>query len=193
MKKLLLSAAVAVFVLIGANAQENDQGVQFGVKAGYNLATIGGDFEDNKAVSGFNVGGFVVFSLLENLLLQAEVALSKQGTRWEEGGFKDKYRLAYVNVPVFAKYRIVDKLYVEAGPQLSILADAKYIDDDDTTDAKDNFETIDIGAGVGVEYKITDHLGANARYVFGLCNINENNDTFKINNSVLQIGGSWTF
>ncbi|MFD2727703.1 porin family protein [Hyunsoonleella rubra] len=193
MKKLLLSVALAIFVLLGANAQDNTKGLQFGVKAGYNLSNLGGDVQDNKLLSGFNVGGFVVMSLLENLMMQLEVALSKQGTRWDDGMYNERYRLAYVNVPVLAKYKVVDRLYVEAGPQVGLLVDAQYIDDNDKEDIKDSFKTVDLSAGIGVEYKITDHLGANARYTFGLCNINENSDTFKINNNVLQIGGSWTF
>ena len=52
MKKLLLTAAVAVFGLTSINAQE----ITFGAKAGVNFSTIGGDETgDVESKTGFHI------------------------------------------------------------------------------------------------------------------------------------------
>lgn len=193
MKKLLLSAAIAIFAMANVNAQ----GVKFGAKAGLNLANIGGDIEENKGIIGFHVGGVAEISFSEKFSLQPELLFSAQGTKFEEGGDKLTMKLNYISIPVMAKYYVADGLSLEAGPQIGILASAKAKYDiggeSETEDIKDNFESLDLGLNFGLGYKLDSGLNFAARYNLGLANIAKDSGDDKINNGVFQISVGFMF
>src|SRR5450631_3642246 len=102
--------------------------VQFGVKAGYNLANItqsGGSAEDVKAKSDFNAGLFASVPLFSSCTLQPEVLYSGQGTAVNESGETAKLNLGYLNIPVLFKYQHASGVFAETGPQIGFLLSAK--------------------------------------------------------------------
>ncbi|MCD0466627.1 porin family protein [Flavobacterium sp. ENC] len=161
MKKIVLSI-MAILVFGFANAQKT----RFGVKGGLNLSNwAGGDVEDTKSLVGFHVGGFAEIKIIEKLAIQPELLFSTQGTTIE-GGFGGDFdvKTNYLNIPVLAKYYIVEKFSVEAGPQLGVLLSAKL----DGEDVKDSFKSVDLGFNLGAGYNFTDNLSINLRYTIGL-------------------------
>lgn len=169
MKKIILSA-IAVMAFGFTNAQET----KFGVKGGLNLANwAGGDVEDTKSLVGFHVGGFAEIKVIEKLAIQPELLFSTQGTTVDAGAFGDfDVKTNYLNIPVLAKYYIVDKFSVEAGPQLGVLLSAKF----DGEDVKDDFKTIDFGFNLGAGYHFTENISVNLRYTIGLSPLADNAD-----------------
>ncbi|WP_428229681.1 porin family protein [Flavobacterium sp.] len=160
MKKIIL-AAIAVMAFGFTNAQQT----RFGVKGGLNLSTVvGGDVENAKSLVGFHVGGFAEIKVFEKFYIQPELLYSAQGTK-VDGPFGDAdIKLNYLNIPVLAKYYIVDKFSVEAGPQLGVLLSAKA----DGEDVKDGTRSVDFGFNIGAGYNFTDNLSIGLRYTIGL-------------------------
>ncbi|OEJ98448.1 hypothetical protein A8C32_04330 [Flavivirga aquatica] len=207
MKKLLLSAAVAVLTLTSANAQE----VKFGVKAGVNFASIGGDQTSGlDGKTGLHVGGVAEIMFSDKLSLQPELLFSTQGSKFE---FDDEFekeetktKLNYLNLPVIVKYYVTEGLSIEGGPQIGFLLSAEseyeYTDKEDsefnekeTTDIKKNVSGLDLGLGFGLGYKLEGGLNFAARYNLGLSNINDfdDSDDFKQQNNVFQVSVGFMF
>jgi len=161
MKKIILSA-----IAIMAFAFTNAQSTRFGIKGGLNLSTVvGGDVENTKSIVGFHVGGLAEIHVVEKFYIQPEVLFSAQGTKADDLGSDIDIKLNYLNIPVIAKYYIVDKKFnVEAGPQLGILLSAKAED----FDIKDDTKSVDFGFNVGAGYSFTDNLSIGLRYTIGL-------------------------
>lgn len=195
MKKVFMTLAAVVALGMGANAQTGD--VKFGFKAGYNLANFGGDVENNKALSGFHLGGFVEIPVSEKFAIQPEILYSAQGAKSEYSetymgytiNYKSELKFDYINIPVMAKYYVMDKLAVMAGPQFGFLVKA----DANGLDVKDEVKKFDFGVGVGANYYFTENIFAGARYNFGLSNISDEGDDYKINNQVLQVSVGYRF
>lgn len=166
MKRIIL-AAIAVMAFGFTNAQQT----RFGVKGGLNISTlVGGDVEDTKSLVGFHVGGFAEIKIFDKFFIQPELLYSAQGTKVDGPlGADADLKLNYLNIPVLAKYYIVDKFSVEAGPQLGILLSAKA----DGTDFKDYTRSVDFGFNIGAGYNFTDNLSVGLRYTIGLSPITD--------------------
>lgn len=211
MKRILLTVA-AVFAINFMNAQE----VKYGVKAGLNISTFSGDisdFADVKSKAGFHVGGFAEFKLTDKFSIQPELLYSTQGTKTEmtysdEVSFnhrKDNLKFGYLNLPIMAKYYVIEGLSIEAGPQVGFLLSAKNeyratasfygeeLSDSDEIDIKDNYKKIDFGFNFGAGYEFTENIFVQARYNLGLVNILDDSDDFKVHNSVFQISLGYKF
>ncbi|WP_286966451.1 porin family protein [Flavobacterium sp. UBA4854] len=168
MKKIILSA-----IAIMAFAFTNAQSTRFGVKGGLNISNVvGGDVENNKTLVGFHVGGLAEIHVVEKFYIQPELLYSAQGAKFDGPlGSDGDLKLNYLNIPVLAKYYIVDKKFnVEAGPQLGILLSAKA----DGEDFKDYTRSVDLGFNLGAGYSFTDNLSVGLRYTIGLSPITDN-------------------
>lgn len=189
MKKLLLLAAIAVFGMTSANAQD---GIGFGVKLGVNVASLGGDSYGVGSSLGsrtsFHVGGLAEIPLSEKFALQPELLYSSEGSDWSIGN-SDALKLDYIRVPILAKYYIIEGLSAEAGPVLGVLISA----DSDGNDVKDNFNTFDAGIGVGASYRLDMGVFFSLRYNKGLMNVNDTDADFSNQSNVFQVSAGYRF
>lgn len=193
MKKIILSA-----IAIMAFAFTNAQSTRFGVKGGLNISSIvGGDVRDANALVGFHVGGLAEIHVVEKFYIQPELLFSTQGSKFDGGfGPDGDVKLNYLNIPVLAKYYIVDKKFsVEAGPQLGILLSAKA----NGYDIKDDTKSVDFGFNFGAGYSFTDNLSVGIRYTVGLSpiwddNIEDSEDLYdSAKNGNLQLSLAYKF
>lgn len=213
MRKLLLLIVVLALGYTTVQAQE----IRFGAKAGVNLASIGGeDVEDLDGRTSFHVGGLVEIPISEKFAIQPELLYSAQGAKREDffmgTTYKDKLKLDYINIPIMAKYYVVDGLSIEAGPQFGILISAKGEtemseggdSESHSEDLKDSFKTLDIGLGLGAAYRLNNGIFFSARYIFGVSDITEDEeydlgfgmvvvDRSKSHNNVFQISAGYSF
>lgn len=217
MKKLLLFAAFAAFTFTAANAQSE---FRIGFKGGANFASVGGDFTDNyDGRISFHLGGLVEIPISDKFAVQPELLYSSQGAKSEyDDSFgdsivigKEKLKLDYINIPIMAKYYIIDGLSVEAGPQFGVLISAKNEyeisdfrgDESGDDDVKDLYKTLDISFGFGGSYRLNNGLFFSARYVLGISDITNEDDlgdfgpfgieAFKQRNSVIQLSAGFSF
>jgi hypothetical protein len=189
--------------------------MKFGLKAGVNLANIGGDFSDNtRGIFGFNIGGLAEVPIIKNLSLQPEILFSSQGSKRDDragDGPLVVTKLNYINAPIMAKYYFTDGFSIMGGPQIGLLVAAKseltpsgfgggeYSEEN----IKDDMNALDIGLGIGAEYRLPFGAFAQFRYVFGLSNVNDNSEDrvlgyyyfpdVKSRNNVLQVSLGYSF
>ncbi len=192
MKKLLLIMAV-VALSFSANAQ----GVEFGVKAGANFASIGGDdTEDLGSRTSFHFGVTAGIAVSDNFSVQPELVYSAQGASIDFGGGDEgDLKLDYLNLPIMAQFQVADGFSIEVGPQFGFLMSAKADDGDNEEDIKDDLKGLDLSAGIGVNYTMTSGLNFGARYNLGLSNVNdfEGSDDINNQNNVFQVSIGYRF
>ena len=200
MKKIFLSA-VAIMAL-GTAAQAQD--ISYGVKAGVNFANFGGDVDESSSRTGFHVGAVVELPISETFSIQPEVVFSQQGAQVDSSTesvisgvttrttTENEQTLNYINVPVLAKYYIMEGLSLEVGPQVGFLVSAKSKFDSTSTatfggtsnstsasgetDNKDGFKSVDFSAVAGVGYELPMGLFFQARYQVGISSVLEDSE-----------------
>lgn len=218
MKKLIFIAAISVMAVSATQAQE----VRLGAKAGVNFANIGGDNTNGlDGLTGFHLGALVEIPVTERFAVQPEILYSAQGAKREitesfaSVSFKatGKTKLDYINVPIMAKFYLIDGLAIEAGPQVGFLVkantesklDLNGIDPTIAQLIEDNFESgdidisdrtksIDFGVALGTSYRLNNGVFFGARYILGLSDINDiDGSNFKNQNNVLQLSAGYSF
>jgi hypothetical protein len=191
MKKLTLFAIAALITTI-AGAQ-----IQFGLKAGLNLANISvspsEDGSSFKMKPNLNAGGLVYVPLFGHFGLQPEIMYSAQGTKISAEGTSINYNLNYVNVPVLFKYKDASGFFAELGPQISVLVAGKAKANGQSQDIKNEFKSTDISGAFGIGYLSSLNLGIDARYNLGLTNIIKDADGNSAKNGVFQVGVFYMF
>ena len=203
MKKIILTAAV-VFAFSFANAQD----VKFGAKAGLNISSITGDTDDYGDLSskvGFQVGGFAEIKISDKFAIQPELLYSAQGAKSkfsEEGiSVKATQKLAYLNIPVMAKFYVAKGFSLVAGPQLGFLLSAEDEvtasfegdSESESADTKEFYNSTDFAFNLGAGYDVTENINLGVRYSIGLSNILKDSGDFKQNNSNIAIAVGYKF
>lgn len=203
MKKLFFIAAFGLMSVAATQAQE----IRLGAKGGVNFSNIGGDDISNldfNSRTGFHIGALVEIPVTEKFWVQPEVLYTALGSKSTESRIlgntvESKLNLDYIQIPVMAKYYVVEGLALEAGPQIAFLVKAEgetSIGDGTITNEldKDNFSSIDFSMGVGASYRLDMGLFLGARYNFGFTNINDGafSDS-KLHNSVFQLSAGYSF
>lgn len=208
MKKIILTS----FILCSAIAFSQE--IKFGAKVGLNVSSLRGNYpaeiDETKSKIGFHIGGFAEYEINEKFALQPELLLSTQGGSSElieyyGGGtyfesFKQTPKLTYLNLPIMLKYKIIEKLSIEFGPQIGYLISAKskweYVDSTDpsenetievdlikdgtytfggtTVQVKPKTNRLDFGLNIGSSYDITEKFFVQARYNLGLTAFDKN-------------------
>ena len=195
---------------------DNDPVVRFGIKAGFNYATLTKqiDFPIEEQSSGsprisFHGGVFINIRVYKKLSFQPEVLLSLQGynEKYTHPDYSNdrKIHLTYINVPLLFQYKIIDQLFVEAGPQLGFAISAKYdqkyynTTSQITTEQKDinlinttQFNKHSFGVNYGLGYNFTKNLFVNIRYNQAISEIDTEKD-IHIKNNVIQLGAGYKF
>ncbi|MBP8114909.1 MAG: PorT family protein, partial [Chitinophagaceae bacterium] len=126
MKKVLLAFVVLTTTVIASQAQ-----VQFGLKAGANFYTLGGDNAEGENINskfGLNAGGIVNIPVSAKFKVQPEVVFSVQGAKEEDGGNLN-FNFNYINIPIMAQIYATEGLYFELGPQIGFLLKADLKDE----------------------------------------------------------------
>ncbi|WP_160111906.1 porin family protein [Aquimarina sp. AU58] len=183
MKKTIKLMLCAVLLgVMAINAQEKQKGIEFGIKAGANLTEFRNT--SSKFKIGVMGGVFSQYRLSEKLAIRSEILYSAQGAKSKNSS--GKIKLNYINVlPAIIKFYPINKLSLEAGPQVGYLLGGK-----GTGFVKSNFKKIDYGVALGIGYSLTDNLEVGIRYNLGLADITKENNT-SLKNSVFQAGISF--
>lgn len=190
MKKLIVLLALAA-MSTGAFAQQ----WSFGPKAGVNFSNVSDlDGGDTKMMTGFYVGAFAEYRLNYWFGLQAEAVYSTQGTKFNTSPLKWELKQDYINVPILAKFYVLNSLSVDFGPQFGFKVSdkAKLKTGSTTTDFSTDTKGFDLSVGMGLTYTLVDRLDISARYNLGLTdtygNIGGTN-----RNGVIQVGLGYRF
>ena len=185
--------AATVLFAFGANAQLKPH---FGFKAGMNASEL--HVKDAAVKSdtkiGFNAGVLAhIHSHGSKFAFQPEVIYSLEGAKYNVAGIKSHTDLHYINVPLLAQYMFDNGFRIEAGPQFGFLMAAKNKSGSASTDIKDSYKSTAISLPVGVSYLTTSGLGFDARYAFGLSDLNNNKSGKKVTGNNFQFGIFYQF
>jgi len=217
MKKLILGLAVTAGSLAFAQTTTtttttrsmSSSDVRFGIKGGMNVSSLSdnADLADQGSKIGFNAGLFANIPIAESFSIQPEVLYTQYGDKYDQVVLGNRYSYAnhldYVAVPVMFQYNFIPNLYVEAGPEFGFMVSAKNKAKNETNNDviaesgnyKDNFNTFNVGIGLGAGYYFTDNIGLTARYVAGVTDIAKYrpNGSDAIRNNVFQVGLAYKF
>ena len=174
MKHTLLISVLSATLLCSHSAQAQIPVVSkvvpkvtVGLKLGANFQSLDGVGYDKGYKPGIAGGLFVGLSK-NKMGVQAEGLIKT--VKFSSSASSTAYINAlYIDVPVLFQYKIVNRLWAQAGPQFSILASAK---DQNSDDKKENYKTTDISGVLGLQAILPVHLIAGARYIYGFSDIN---------------------
>lgn len=197
MKKTVLIIAT-FFGIAAASAQSDNSEIQFGVRGGANFSKItsNDNFESPDSRTDFYAGLVAELPLQERFSLQGEVFYSGQGFKSSRKNALNettdfKYKADYIQVPLLAKFYIVEGLSVAAGPQFGFKVNEKL--DHTTTGGKvemDNLKTFDFQGTAGLEYKFDNGLFLQGRYSHGFSDLIKDNN---LHTSVFSAGLGYMF
>jgi hypothetical protein len=161
------------------------QGIGLGIKGGANWANQDvSTMEDINTVTSYHLGAYVNLNFSDKWGITPEVLYSAYGTEWNNA----KVDFDYVSIPVMLRFKPIDLVSLEAGPQFSLLTKANM---ENTGDVKDQLKSNDFGLAFGAGLHLPLGFNAGARYVLGFTDINDVSST-SIKNRVFQIYVGWT-
>lgn len=187
-----LLAAIVTFTARGDAEAQLFGEMDFGGKAGLNIATyVGpdGDGEVEKSVDklAFSVGGVGSFAIHRMLAVQVELLFSTKGTKIVSpvGGDREAH-FYYIDIPLLAKLEFPLGLqvtpYLLAGPGVGVLLHAVGENADGSrVDITRNTSTLDVGPiiGIGGSYSMGSRgaLQFEARYFRGLTTLSASGES----------------
>jgi len=189
MKKLLIVLLITSYGFNTASAQD----IQIGAKAGLNLATLQPDLPDPATRTSLHLGGMAEIPINDALSFQPELLYSVQGVK-DESDDDEIVKLSYLNIPLMAKYYLMEGLSVEAGLQIGLLLSAELEDDGESDDIKDALKSTDFGVAFGAGYKLENGVNFGLRYILG-SDINDEigDGGEQLKNRVFQISVGYFF
>ena len=164
-----------------------------GFKAGANIAKVDGKAFKEEFRYGYHLGGFAEIGLGKKFQLQPEVIFNQQSTSLDSNykvvyqniinSNQTKIKLNYVSIPVLLNYKLLGPIYLQAGPQFSILIDQNknFLQNGANAFKKGDFSMLG-----GVQVRLLS-LRVTGRYVIGLNNINDINQQDKWKNEAFQL------
>jgi len=183
MKRIILVA----LVFWGCN-KTSAQDINFGLKGGLNFCTLVGS-DQSKLFLGANLGGYIEIKESNKFSFQPELLVSIQGARTD--GYTRK--LKYVYIPLMTKYKITEKINIQAGPQIGFLTSVKY----NNYEVKERYNSIDFGVNLGVGYELSENMFLEARYCNGLIPTKKEKDLdpgeSETKNAVVQLSVGYRF
>ena len=141
--------------------------VTLGIKAGANFQSLSGSEWTSTYKPGI-LGGAFVGVYKGHWGVQVEGLI--KSARFDFNNSNDAYvKSVSLDVPVLLEYKIVKRLWVQAGPQFtSVLSQSDY----NTQGVKNYLKSSDISGVVGLEVKLPLHLTIGARYILGFEDVN---------------------
>jgi hypothetical protein len=168
MKRFIFSLVLLTFCVFGVQAQTG--GV--GLKAGVNLASIGGkNYTNAKTRTGYHFGVMGAFGVAPGVLIQPELQFSLQGEGVRDAN--EPLHLTYIHVPVMAKVMLGEFFNLQFGPYGSFrVGDARGGD----VGIREAYRSFDAGVGLGLGFGGARGITVDARYLYGLTSAIDSSD-----------------
>jgi hypothetical protein len=183
-----------ILFLTVAGFSASAQGIKVGPKLGANMGKIDGAGFDEKYSLGYHVGGFVQINFNKKWGIQPEVLWNQINTDTATN-IRQVYQnlrnqdlknpqLNYLSIPILLNYSPAKVITFQAGPQFGILLNKS---DNLLQNGSNAFKNGDLSLLGGVQLNLLK-LRIYGRYVIGLNDISDVNNTDKWRNQGLQVG-----
>jgi hypothetical protein len=175
-----LFSLILIFAVSFAFCQEkevatnnNSTGASFYVKAGANIPFYSGEIAQWDGKVSYHLGVGLDISLSEKFSIAPELVYYKMEADWDDR--LDELNLSMISIPLLAKYKFTDKFELELGPQLLYISNVERTRNYGISNEKPNGKVNDFDFGVtgGLSYFFTNKFGVNARYYFGLTEVDD--------------------
>lgn len=170
MKKL-----ITFLLLAGITTLSFSQDIKYGVHFATNVSNMDYDVDgivSNPHRNGFVFGAFADFGLTETFAVMTEVQYSPEGSNMQN------HKTDYLNLPVILNYNIFGGLKVGVGPQVGLKIHKH----------NGGFKNL-VFSGVGMaEYMITDEIGIDFKYLYGISNVFDDDVNLKATQGIMQFG-----
>ena len=186
--KKIIPLAICLFCVTKFTVAQN---VHFGVKAGANFQKIQGIPFKEKFTFGYQAGAFAAIGFTSKIGIQPEILFSSvnadTATQFSTVfGFNkiDKVKLNMLDIPILLNIKAAQFLSIQAGPQFSVL-----INKNETLlkNGETAFKQGNISAVAGLQFNLTK-FKIYGRYVAGLKNLNNVNNSNEWKNRNIQVG-----
>jgi len=188
MKKIILLAIPFFLLITDAKAQE----VEWGVKGGMNVATLGRSELGYLPRVTYHVGGSAEFITTPFISVQTELVYSLQGAALDRS--QDIYlSYHYLNVPLLGKAYFYEDASFELGVQYGRMIKAVY--SNFAGSQEDEINKNDFSVVFGLAYKIGEKVNFGLRYNLGITNTADLDIIYeqRYTNRVLQISFGYLF
>ena len=186
--KKIIPLAICLFCVTKFTVAQN---VHFGVKAGANFQKIQGIPFKEKFTFGYQAGAFAAIGFTSKIGIQPEILFSSvnadTATQFSTVyGFKkiDKVKLNMLDIPILLNIKAAQFLTIQAGPQFSVLIDKNQ---NLLKNGETAFKQRNISAVAGLQFNLTK-FKIYGRYVAGLKNLNNVNNSNEWKNRNIQVG-----
>jgi hypothetical protein len=177
MKRLMTVILIAAFAGLAALPQPAAADIQFGIKAGGNMARpTGGDAQDPlatlKSRVGFAGGIFLAVNFGRVVTIQSEVLYTMKGATYIalDDSYTDKLYADYIEVPMLLKLKLplpVIQPFIFGGPTVGFKLSEKVEEDGVPWDQK-LFKNNDYGAIFGAGLNLGRNFMLDVRYSLGM-------------------------
>lgn len=165
---MMKQVVLAICLLIGVQVFAQ---VQFGVKAGGNIATTKDLIAFPKNRVGWYGGLFASFPVNKRIDIESEMNFSSIGYRYVDlsDGKINSMRMNYLTLPLLFGIKIDQKTILYSGPQIGYLLKAVHGREDINSVAttKSFPVKLDFGVFIGLKYEVSQKFGCEIRYVYG--------------------------
>lgn len=204
MKKIIVLAA-GLFLTVAVRAQNSDDQIRIGVKAGANFSNIiksgDSDFKTDYK-TGFNAGVTLNIPVVERFSFAPELVYSQKGYKAHTTFGDFTQTTNFIEAPLLAKIHVINRFNLVIGPQISFLLSTKNkfesgfgTVEDKFNEDSDKFRKSLIGGVVGASFDVTPNIDIHGRYSIDFQKNNENgtSETPKFKNQVFQVGLGFMF
>ena len=146
---------------------------ELGARAGLNLSTqtttrVATNVETNWK-PGIHIGIFGILVYTEKMAGQLEFLYSEKGSVWSDPDYSGEEIVSYLDVPLTARFQVLNLLNIHAGPQFSFFTGAWRMPDQGVAyGISDYYDQVDVGLLVGAELNLPIKLNITVRYIEGL-------------------------
>ncbi|MBA7529076.1 hypothetical protein ES705_21268 [subsurface metagenome] len=163
MKKLFL--LLILFIPLSLNAQR----FQGGLMIGMNVSQIDGDNWSGYNKAGLVGGAYVFTEFKDRWGAQLEIRYSAKGSASPKNYVpKIKFRLQYIEIPLLAKFEVIENLDLQAGISFGYLFSAARDDGDGYVKFEEVPNRMETALCVGINYSFFDRFDLNVRYSYSV-------------------------
>jgi hypothetical protein len=176
---------LALMALLYAPVFLSAQGLGIGIKAGANFSNYATENASTSTLTSYHVGAYANINFSEKWGITPEVLWSAQGAELDDAEFNTDY----ITVPIMLRWRIIELISLEAGPQFNFLTNAKLEGYPGNIEDQLKSNTYSIAFGGVIHLPLGFNGGL--RYVMGMSDLSDDSNE-ELKDRTFQIYVGWT-